>query len=164
MNVIAQGKAPEAPKDPNWPSFFYPPGGAPADGKVFGSAEDVPAGWLDAPSVSAPPPPPPVVKAVKRTDPQEDSRWRREAVENAQRLVATESARDTLVARVRELEGFLSNLRSDAHCPAELAKALDNLGIAPRVGDASVDIEDESIVPVDDEPAAPKRKPRKPAE
>lgn len=160
MGVIAQGQPRLEVKDPNWPAFRYPPGGAPADGKIFKSEDEVPKGWLDAPSVPAPPPPPPVVKGPpKREDPQAESRWRREAVENAQRLVAMEADRDTIGARVRELEGFLSVLRADADCPPALAKALDDLGI---VANAPIEAAGEEESVEGDAATTPKRK-RKPA-
>lgn len=125
MSVIAQGKPPSGPVDRNWPSFRYPPGGDPTEGRVFQSAADVPPGWLDAPSRPAPPPPPRAEKAapVKR-DAGEEARWRREAMDNAQRLVATEADRDTALARVRELEDFLARVGADAQCPAALSDAI----------------------------------------
>lgn len=43
------------PVDRNWPAWRYPPGEGPSAGKVFAKAEDVPAGWTDAPTgVDAP--------------------------------------------------------------------------------------------------------------
>lgn len=127
MGVIAQGRPPAEVKDPNWPAFRYPPGGAPADGKVFASEDEVPKGWLDAPSKPAPPPPPPVVKTSKPQPKDEDGRWRREAVENAQRLVAMEADRDTLKARVGALESFIAKVGADENCPDSLKAAISEL-------------------------------------
>lgn len=128
MAVIAQGKEPPKPVDRDWPAFRYPPGGDPSSGKVFNAEADVPKGWLDAPSRPAPPPAPPVVKtSAKKSDPQEESRWRREAVENAQRLVATEADRDTLKARVGALEAFIARVGEDENCPEPLKAVIAEL-------------------------------------
>lgn len=37
----------------SWPKWRYPPGGSAEAGRVFYRPEDVPAGWLSEPSVSA---------------------------------------------------------------------------------------------------------------
>lgn len=127
MAALVQGRQePPVVIDRNWPSYRYPPGGDPASGKLFSSEADVPVGWLDAPSVPAPPPPPPVSRA--KPPPREDeSRWRREAVENAQRLVAAEADLATVVARVGELEAFIAKLAAEENCPAPLKRACNML-------------------------------------
>ena len=58
--------------DRNWPAFRYPPKGGPSSGKIFKSADEVPAGWLetptgvDAPAASAKAPPSSPGEAVAR--------------------------------------------------------------------------------------------------
>lgn len=158
MAALVQGRE-RAPVvvDRNWPSYRYPPGGNPASGKLFAKEEDVPAGWLDAPSVPAPPPPPPPVKTQAKPK-EDDSRWRREAVENAQRLVAAEADASTAQARVRELEAFIEALAAEEKCPPALKRACENL-----LGRELAQVAEPGGEQIAPEAPKPARKPRAPA-